>query len=131
MTIMAQSKIKGGYIYYSIDLSLPPIGDISSSTQIYLDWTLSPFVDITTAGAGQECTDGSEPIFFRQWGGLEEGCYFENWFRNDEVIALSDLENKKECNRRTMTFAHTPVMQSFLGDVTICGKRGGDPFRSV
>ena len=52
MLITGQSKIKGGYLMYRNDKSLPPIGDISSSTQVYLDWTRSPYVDISTVSAG-------------------------------------------------------------------------------
>ena len=133
MTIVSQASIKMPYNERMANLSLPPVGDVSSSTQIYLDWTLPPFVDISVAGQGEQCPSGSEPVFSRRWGGLEEGCFFDSWFGQDEVVGVSDLapNERKRCNRWTMTEPHPPITQTTLGELTICGQRGGDPFKTV
>ena len=67
MTIVSQASIKSVYNERMANLSLPPVGDVSSSTQIFLDWTLPPFVDITTVSQGQQCPAGTEPVFSRRW----------------------------------------------------------------
>jgi hypothetical protein len=45
------------------------------------------------------------------------------------VVAYSEVTRKKDC--RDEIPAHPPINQPFLGEVTICGKLGGDPFKSV
>ena len=77
------------------------------------DWEKQPFVDMAVPEG--DCDEGWEPVFFKQWAGLEEKCIEWTQHRRHRTCA-----NKIE--------ARDPIKMADLEGVKICGKRGGKPF---
>lgn len=77
------------------------------------DWEKQPFIALTVSEG--DCDEGWDPVFFKQWAGLEEKCIEWTHHRRHRTCA-----NKIE--------AQEPIKMADLDGVKICGKRGGKPF---
>ena len=117
---------------HAVNPDVPRLGDLASVSQIYQDWHAKPFVSIEVVEGGNTCPAGSDPVFFKEWKGLELGCFFDSWFSDDEVKPMSEFgKNTKRCPRRNRPPEYPPVMQTNVNGKTICGARGGDTFAEV
>ena len=110
--------------------------------QINEDWAVQPFVKIDSFDG--PCPAGWDPVFERQWLGVEEGCLVSyQWLKkgkvgvvtqSDTVVSTEEMENFErgeiiECKEKIE--AIDAVNQTSFGGRTICGQRGGEPFSSV
>ena len=111
-----QGDIKGAYLENLNNPSSLPVGDISNALEIIQDWSTIPFVAIEAVNPTDGIPEKCEPIFHREWPGLEEGC------DQDEIVAWSDTPNRKGCGSGRIP-GHPPVNQTILNDVILCGIR--------
>ena len=128
-----------GIIVISRDKIQHPLthsGDISNVSQLVRDWHTRPFVSIQ-AVEGDACPEGTEPVFYSEWKGLELGCHhkeriilkgyvetFRDWVDGVGVGAW-DIE---ACPRWSRTPEVKAVNQTNIFGNLMCGTRGGDAF---
>ena len=78
---------------------------------LWMYWELKPFVEIRIEENG--CEIGWDPVFSKEWSGIEYQC----------------LEMLQKSGRCVSSIGPIPLIQmTQLEGVTICGRRGGEPF---
>ena len=87
--------------------------EISYIEQIAQDWERRPFVEIKVVKNGG-CQPGWDPVFYKEWGGLEYDC-----------LRTTGGKNNKRC---VESISSPPYILAELEGDTICGRRGGRQF---
>ncbi len=104
------------------------------------DWQTVPFVDIKVIEAGAGCGEGWEPVFSRQWFGINAACDCLNAcdpysdpstckkFNNYEKCAATQIQaGCKEVEAWPMM--NQNIMRGAKdSQVLVCGQTGGLPF---
>ena len=116
--------------------------NLSTIEDLIDDWSTVPFTEITVTDA--KCPSGTENIFVREWGGIEEGCLVQKLGESEQVMMTKDeyetYVNSKVTQRGNQVFQknqirrrepctpisrQVPVKQGVFFDKHFCGKRGG------
>ena len=88
-------------------------GNFAYIGQVTKDWGKAPFIDMKVETDG--CQEGWEPVFSKEWAGMEYTC-----------ILWESKGRSKSCKQSVS--AAPSITMARLGEVSICGKRGGKPF---
>lgn len=108
--------------------------EVETIDQMHEEFNQLPFVEVTVRH--RDCQSDEEVLFSNTWAGTEAGCYHDSR-GNDwvDTIAENNAYNNrvpKEAQRTCYpVIARSPIVEDTFSGNKICGRRGGDPFKSV